>query len=380
MVSEANQDVFTEKAREVCALLEFNYPRYAILAAGMGTELLLSVLFDELNEHYKKNDVRSSYELRDSLDKVRKEFNKNYLVEKNLTFQHWVFRYDKGEFVRRLSEAFGYAFNEFSISAIDHIREMRNKCAHPNYYEDQDAIDHKIETEAEQIKDSFLRLLFETNRITQSRAIVLNNPLEHQSEMSVLKREYDDVLRINPDEVDVLFLRAHLLRGEHAALDDLQRILILNPNHFEARKERIWNLNSGLSEEPATHQSSPHLTQINISSERNYFFISKVTSIRNILPNTSVLSNFSVLSNVRFSFRPTFKLFDFRISERAARQFKYAAMGIAIVVGVVLVLAMAFAAVMGLAVLDVLKQSPHLPGLTIVIVFVVILWSLFRRV
>ena len=356
MVSEAIQDKFTEKVCEVNALLEFNYPRYAILAAGMGIELLLPVLFEELNEHYKTNDVRSSYELKESLDKVRKEFKKNHLVEKDLTFQQWVYRYDKGGFVDRLSEAFGYEFEEFSISSIDYIRDMRNKCAHQGYYKDQVAIDHEIESNAEQIRDSFLRLLSETNRITQSRAIVLSNPLEQQREKSLLKREYDDVLRTNPDDIDVLFLRALILRGETSAQLDLNRILQLDPNHSEARKERIWNLNNSTLVNQSYKRSSSSVTQVNSASDT-----------RNVSHQLNLVEN-------KFSF--------LNVESQAARYLMIAILIVAASFGAV-VLVMEGFDVLRLLIVEGfnftnVSLSPHFPGILILVGSLAFVW-IFRR-
>lgn len=290
-----NEIEFAKRAQEVLELLEHNYPRYAIIAAGIGTERLLQVLFEELNDYYR-SDVRRSYRIQESLNEVRKVSGNWALEDKDLTFSQWSFRYKSGKFLNMLTEAFGYAFKEFSIASIEDIRLMRNKCAHSSYYNDLAAIDYEIDLRAQQIRDSFLNSLLETRRIAWPRLdtgfeddefslldqdmpkelehieklftdeegtfgdeqfrltsedipdlveayLTLNNDMHdlYTVEDSPLKRQYDEFLLTNPEDIDALFLRAHLLRGEKAALDDIVRILVLHPSHSEARDERNWN-------------------------------------------------------------------------------------------------------------------------------------------
>ena len=351
----------------------------SINAVGKGIERLLKELFDELRNNDNSNLIALSVAYNKATSKKRWSRSKN--GEKELNLYGWIKFYQDEEvgIFRKLEEIFGYEFNEFNGDNLHQIRINRNE--YGAHADEQYDIHRKL---SRKLIDLYSNMLSETGRIAQPSSIVPINKLRrknnnqlalHPNEKSLLKQELDDTLRSNPDEIDALFLRAHLLRGENAALDDLERILILNPSHSEARKERIWNLNRLYSEEPASHQSSPHLTQVNISSQRNFFFISQVSStIRNILPNTNILSNVNIFSENKFVFKPNINLFSIRISEKVARHIRDAVIASAIVFGVVV----ALVALLGLAVLDVLKDSPHLPGMIIILV-VVLLWALTRR-
>jgi len=187
------------------------------------------------------------------------------------------------------------------------------------------------------------------------------------NEKSVLKRHYDEIIRIDPNNVDVLFLRAYLLRGQKAANDDIEKILTLNPNHAEAQKERIWNLNRRLPEEPASHQSSLHLTQVNISLQQ--LVIQRFSKTRNFFVN--------ILSENTFTFKPKISLFNLSISEKATRDFRNLGIVVSTIIGIVAVVFIVTVVISVLALLVFFKDSPHLPGLIIVVLF--LLWSLIRH-
>ena len=58
------------------------------------------------------------------------------------------------------------------------------------------------------------------------------------------------------EEIDALFLRAFWMRGDRAALENIDKILELHPNHSEARRERSLYPNINMQTiQPVVHQS-----------------------------------------------------------------------------------------------------------------------------
>ena len=91
-----------------------NHPRYAIISAGVGTELLLHVLFEELNEHSRK-DIKLGIKLQESLEKIRRKKKKTDLREPDLSFKDWIDRYQVGGILSDVL-CFCYELDEFSIA------------------------------------------------------------------------------------------------------------------------------------------------------------------------------------------------------------------------------------------------------------------------
>ena len=345
---------------------------FSIVAVGKGIERLLKELFDELRNDDNSNLIGLSIAYDKA--KLKKRWSRSKNGERELNLYGWIKFYQDEEvgIFRKLEEVFNYELNEFNGDNLHQIRISRNE--YGAHEDEQYDIHRKLSST---LIDLYSEILSETGRIAQQTSIVpftrfqqedINKLALTSEEKSLLKREYDDELRSSPDDTDVLFLRAYLLRGENAALDDLERILILEPNHSEARKERVWNLNNLYLGTPESRRSSPHLTQVNVSFKQN--IIQKFSKTRNV--------TIRILSENRLSFKPTINLFSPRISEEAARHKRDAVITVASIFAVVAIVVTAVVALLGIAALDILKQSPHLLGL-IIVIGVFVLWSFIRR-
>ena len=345
------------------------YDASAIAAVGIGLERLLKELFDELRDTDKSNLIELSMAYEKATRRRRRSIWKQ--GKKELSFFGWIKFYQKENIFGKLEETCGYKFDEFNIDSLHQIRTARNEYgSHPN---DEYGVHRELSS---RLIELYSKILTETDRNAHQTSIVPSNKMQSAdtqelmllpNEKSVLKRHYDEIIRIEPNNIDVLFLRAYLLRGQKTAHEDIEKVLTLNPNHTEAQKERIWNLNRRLPEEPDSHQSSIHLTQVNISLQQ--LVIQRFSKTRNFIVN--------ILSENTFTFKPKISFFNLSISEKATRDFRNLGIVLSTIFGIVAVVVIVTVAISVLALLVFFKDSPHLPGLIIVVLF--LLWSLIRH-
>ena len=333
----------------------------SINAIGRGVERLLKDMFGELRDNDKSNlfTLTNSY-----LEaKKKRRWTKKKQGTKELTLYAWIKFYQNEDIFRKLEKTSGYQFDDFNIDNLHRIRIARNDFG---AHEDEEYGTHR-EMSGPLIQ-LYSKILSETGRNPLQTSIVPFNQSQNADpqelmlrpeEKSLLMREYDDELRSSPDDTDILFLRAYLLRGENAVLDDLERILILEPNHSEARKERIRSLNRNYNA-PTTQsyqRSSSTVTQVKIES------------------HTTNVSHQHNLSENRFS------------SAQAERNAMNPIVIVAVVVGIVVLAAIVGFVVLGLETLNVLNLlvvelskfinvslRPHIPGILIVVGFLALVW------
>ena len=157
-------------------------------------------------------------------------------------------------------------------------------------------------------------ILSETGRIAQPSSIVPSNvsQTEDIQELQLLpnekyevKRHYDNILRIEPNNLDVLFLRAFHLREEPAAaIVDLDKILQLDPGNSDAQRER----NRYQTHQPP-ETSTSQVTQILNFVQHNFHFNidiarhkpsskSVMVVIGGVLAIVAVIAVFDVLNSI----------------------------------------------------------------------------------
>lgn len=257
----------------------------SIAAVGIGIESLLPDLYADLCDKYKGNLIAlNDLSLSHYHATLKKRWSKSQGGQRELNLFGWIEFYGEKEdkIFRELEQAFGYKFDAFNRENLHKIRKKRNKLGvHPD-----EQYDVQRECSSALI-DLYTKILSETGRIAQPRAIVPSTQLQTADlqelpllpiEKYEMMRYYNEILRIEPDNLDVLFLRAYLSRGETAAQDDLEKILQLNPTHSEAREERKWYSYHPFTTE-STSQRPTHiyfLTQINqyiIKDNRNLHII-----------------------------------------------------------------------------------------------------------
>lgn len=212
----------------------------SINAVGKGLERLLQDLYGELRD----KDKRYLFALTDLYLEATKE--RRWSISKNghreLNLYGWIKFYEKEDIFIKLEETCGYEFDEFNAKTLHKIRLDRNEFgSHEN---EQYDIHREI---SDPLIELYSKILSETGRIAQPSSIAPRNQIQtvdtqelrlHPNEKYELKQHYDRILRIDPNDLDVLFLRAYLSRGEQATQNDLDLILHLNPNHAEAQKEK----------------------------------------------------------------------------------------------------------------------------------------------
>lgn len=244
----------------------------SIAAVGIGIESLLPDLYADLCDKYKGNLIAlNDLSLSHYHATLKKRWSKLQGGQRELNLFGWIEFYGEKEdkIFRELEQAFGYKFDAFNRENLHKIRKIRNKLGvHPD-----EQYDVQRECSSALI-DLYTKILSETGRIAQPRAIVPSTQLQTADPQELpllpiekyeMMRYYNEILRIEPDNLDVLFLRAYLSRGETAAQDDLEKILQLNPTHSEAREERKWYSYHPFTTE-STSQRPTHiyfLTQIN---------------------------------------------------------------------------------------------------------------------
>lgn len=273
-------------------MVRVGYYDAAINAIGKGIEHLLEELFDELRDHDKNNLIELSVEYEKATRKKDSYIWKNGI--KKLKLRRLVDFYQDEKVFSKLEQTFDYEFEEFNRENLHKIRCARNEYGS---HENEDYDSHRKLSNP--LIDLYSKILLETGRVAPPSSIVLSNMMQTAdtqelqllpNEKYELKRNYDDILQIEPNNIDILFLRAFLLRGEESAHDDLEKILRLNPNHSEARKERIWNLNHRVPEE----QTPPHPPQGNNLFQNIFQTISARIKSVEIFSRNIITINFDI--------------------------------------------------------------------------------------
>ena len=248
---------------------------FAVIPVGIGAEHLLQELFEELKSVDEINRGYLSNEYRGFLKK--KEYTHSRNKNTYLTFFGWIEFYRYRGIFGMLEDAYGWKFDRFNSQTLHSIREKRN--LYHSHFEDRDV----MRSLSSNMCEAFNEILVETHRISQPTAMVFRNQLQNQraselalmpSERELVRRQVDDILRLNPADENLLFLRAYLLRGEKTALDDIEKILRLNPNHSEAKTEQNRYKNYHTAEKPSNQQSNHfNLTQTEVNINQRNFFV-----------------------------------------------------------------------------------------------------------
>lgn len=251
------------------------YYAASITAVRNGIESLLKELFDELRDTDKNNLYALSNSYYYATEKIKWSIKKD--GERELSLYGWIKFYKKEKIFRKLKDTFGYKFAEFNP---DNLHEIRMKCnefgAHPNeQYEKQRELSRTL-------IDQYSKLLSETGRIAQPSSILPSNQLQIgetqelqllPNEKSLLKQQYDDILRVEPNNLDVRFQRAYLLRGQKTAQDDIDKILLLTPHHSEAKKEQNWYKNQQSANKQTSQTPTFILNHIDLTQIKNTIII-----------------------------------------------------------------------------------------------------------
>ncbi len=263
VISEEYYSGLLKTAESLAKNKELFLRDFAVIPVGIGVEHLLKQLFEELRSIDEINRGFLSYEYREFSKKKKYTHSRN--KNTNLNLFGWIEFYQHRGIFGMLENTYGWKFDRFNGQTLHFIREKKN--LYHSHYEDRD----EMRSLSSELCEAFNEILVETHRISKSTALVVRNQLQNQSaselalipgERELVRRQVDDILRLNPANENVLFLRAYLLRGKKTALDDIEKILRLNPNHFGAQQERILIQNSRTLEFRSTSHTKQTYNQM----------------------------------------------------------------------------------------------------------------------
>ena len=209
--------IYSASLKQARNLIDAGFPGFAIISVLLGIEYLLEALFVELRDHsnWRKQPMMKAglkWEYRDKIRQRKYTHKQDSSVK--LTVFGWLALYEDATVFEKLEEQFAYSFHEFNLDNLHYIRRSRNEIGHSL---EQAIYQVRHKNDAERIVRSYESILFETERIRPTAAVILvddgsnNNVIALETrEKEALASYFEAVLRSNPRNNDLQFLRQFL--------------------------------------------------------------------------------------------------------------------------------------------------------------------------